>query len=195
MSVDLSLIVRGLTPLLNPAVNWSHDKIIGKERLEKRKLKEIALQPILEEAQEKVLDIIENYDDPESHPICSFLVAPEAEQVIRQVYSASILDSKQNNLDTIKRGFLQAFSLYTDISTKDIEQESIEIFEILVQGCEQVLTDAIDKGRLSAHEAKSNLRHRILVDELANIQRVLDCLHKQNKSTVQEILQFEKKIP
>ncbi|MDJ0660872.1 MAG: NACHT domain-containing protein [Crocosphaera sp.] len=191
--IDLSLIARASTPLLKPTVTWTHDKIIGKEILDKRELKETALQPILEEATEKVLDVIQEYDDPETHSICSFLVSPEAEQIIRQVYAASILDSKENNLNIIKREFLQAFSLYTEIDNSHLEQENIKIFEILVEGCEQVLTDAIDKGRLSAHEAKSNLRHRMVIDELRNIQRVVDCLDKQNQSTVQEILQFEKK--
>ncbi|MGK7941868.1 MAG: NACHT domain-containing NTPase [Crocosphaera sp.] len=190
--MDLSLIFRALTPLLRPAENWTHNKVIGREILEKRKLNETALQPILEEAQEKVLDVIQDWDDPESHPLCSFLLSPEAEQIMRQVYAASILNSKENDLDTIKREFLQTFSLYTDIDNSNLEEESIKIFEILVEGCEQVLTNAIDKGRLSAHEAKSNLRHRMVVDELRNIQRVLDCLVKQNKSTFQDILQFEK---
>ncbi len=191
--MDLSLIARAFTPLLGPAATWIHDKIIGQEILDARELKETALQPILEEATEKVLDVIQDCDDPESHPICFFLLSPEAEQIIRQVYAASILDSTENDLEAIKREFLQAFYLYKDIDDSNLkEEEIIEIFEILVEGCEQVLTDAIDKGKLSAHEAKSTLRHRILVDELSNIQRVLHCLYQQNKSTVQDILNFEK---
>ena len=191
MPLDLSLIGKGLTPLLKPTVSWTHDKIIGREILGKRELKEKALQPILQEATEKVLDIIEEYDDPESHPICSFLLSPEAEQIIRQIYSASSLDNKENNLETIKREFLQAFYLYTGIDDSKIEEQNIQVFDILVEGCEQVLTKAIDKGRLSAHEAKSVLRHRIIVDELGNIKGLLDCLAKQDKSTVEDILKFE----
>ena len=105
MPLDLSLIGKGLTPLLKPTVSWTHDKIIGREILGKRELKETALQPILQEATEKVLDVIQEYDDPESHPICSFLLSPEAEQIIRQVYSASSLDNKENDLDKIEREF------------------------------------------------------------------------------------------
>ncbi|EHJ14762.1 hypothetical protein CWATWH0003_0569 [Crocosphaera watsonii WH 0003] len=39
MPLDLSLIGKGLTPLLKPTVSWTHDKIIGREILGKRELK------------------------------------------------------------------------------------------------------------------------------------------------------------
>ena len=135
MALDLSLIGKALTPLLKPTATWSYNTVIGREILEKRELKETALQPILEEATEKVLDVIQEYDDPESHPICSFLLSPEAEQIIRQVYSASSLDNKENDLDKIEREFWQAFYLYTGIDNSNFEQQNIKMFEILVEGC------------------------------------------------------------
>ena len=52
---------------------------------------------------------------------------------------------------------------------------------------------AIDHGVLSAHEAKSVARHRLILDELAVIQKNLALLTASHKPDIQTLLEFEQK--
>ncbi len=191
MSLDLSVISRALTSLYKPTSSWLGRKIIGEEIIERRKLDETALQPVLQRAAESVSEAIEPLGKAEIDQICLFLTSSEVEGIVRQIYAASILEIREQNLELIEQEFLQGFSLYTNIPENELRDSVKPIFEALIGGCEAALTVAIGQGRLSAHEAKSAFRHRILYDEIATLKKNLELLTAPQKPNVQEILKFE----
>ena len=183
-------IVKGISAI-QTASGWMGRKIVGEEILERRKLNETALEPVLEKAIEEVAETIEPMGAAAIHQIALFLTSPEAEAIVRQIYSATILETRENDLGAIQEEFLTAFSLYTNIPENELKDSAPAIFKILLKGCDEVLQLEIDRGRLSAHEAKSNLRHRILLDELEAMRKNIEFLTKPQKPDVQEILKFE----
>lgn len=193
MTPDTSIILKGLTPLLKPSANWLGRKIIGEEILERRQLEATALQPILQKAADEVAETIEPFGAAETDQICLFLTSNEAEAIVRQIYAADILESKEQNLEQIKQEFLKAFSLYTNIPENELRDSAPQIFNTLVTGCEEALQVAIDGGRLSAHEAKSVFRYQVLLDEIATIQKNIELLNAPQKLDVKAILEFEQK--
>jgi hypothetical protein len=193
MEINFALIAKGLSPLITPASRRIGRHMIGEEILERRKLDETALQPVIQKAAEQVSDTIEPLGAAEIDQICLFLTSAEAEAIVRQIYAAQILDSQEQSLELIRKEFLIAFSLYTDIPEDELENSVTPIFNALIAGCEEALQIAIDQGRLSAHEAKSAFRHRILLDEIAAIQKNLTFLTTRQLPTIEEILEFEVK--
>lgn len=85
-----------------------------------------------------------------------------------------------------------SFALYTNIPETELEDSAPQIFDILLEGCEEALRMAIDAGKLSAHEARSEFRHRMILDELAAIQKNLEFLTEHRQLDIKAILQFEK---
>ncbi|NES83992.1 MAG: NACHT domain-containing protein [Moorea sp. SIO2B7] len=193
MTPDTSIILKGLISLLNPSANWLGKRILGKEILERRQLLETALQPVLKKATEYVAETIEQIGEAEIHQICLFLTSNESEAIIRQIYAASILEIKEQNLEQIQQEFLKAFSLYTNIPEDKLKDSAPKIFNTLVAGCEEALRVAIDRGRLSAHEAKSVFRHQVLLDELRNVKKILKFLIESQKLDIRAIFKFEEK--
>jgi hypothetical protein len=65
------------------------------------------------------------------------------------------------------------------------------LFVSLIAGCEQAFNAAIDQGKLSAHEAKSAFRHRLILEELSAIHENVTILTSKNQLDVKSILAFE----
>ena len=184
-------IVKGITTI-HTASGWIDRKIVGEEILEKRKLAETALEPVLKKAIEEVAETIEPMGEAAIHQISLFLTSPEAEAIVRQIYSATFISDCEKDLGTIEEEFLTAFSLYTNIPEDELEDSAPAIFKILLTGCDEVLRSEIDRGRLSAHEAKSNFRYRMLLDELQAMRKNQEFLTGLRRADVKEIIEFEK---
>lgn len=191
MELNLALIGKGLSPLIAPVGRRVGRHLIGEEILERREWLKTALQPVLQKATEEVSERIKCYEPADIDQICLFLTSSEAEAIVRQIYAAKLSDSQQRNFELIRKEFLAAFSLYTNIPEDELKNAANLIFNDLIEGCEEALQIAIDGGRLSAHEAKSAFRHQIILDEIAAIQKNLDLLTAPSKPDVQEILKFE----
>jgi hypothetical protein len=191
MEPNLTLIAKGLSPLLTPVSRQVGKHLIGKEILERWKLNETALQPILQKAAETVSERIQCYEPAEIDQICLFLESPPAETIVRQIYAAKLSDNPQNNFELIRQEWLAAFSDYTNIPEFELQDAANLILDDLIEGCEEALQIAIDQGRLAAHEAKSAFRHQILQDELATIQKTLNLLTAPQKPDIKAILTFE----
>ncbi|MEQ8974663.1 MAG: NACHT domain-containing protein [Coleofasciculus sp. C1-SOL-03] len=191
MEPNLTLIAKGLSPLLAPVSRQVGKHLIGAEILERRKLNETALQPILQKAAETVSERIQCYEPAEIDQICLFLESPPAETIVRQIYTAKLSDNPQNNFELIRQEWLAAFSYYTNIPEAELQDAANLILDDLIEGCEEALQSAIDQGRLSAHEAKSAFRHQIVRDELATIQKTLNLLTAPQKPDIKAILTFE----
>jgi hypothetical protein len=191
MEPNLALIGKGLTPLIAPVSRRVGRHLIGEEILERRKLNETALLPVLQKAAEAVSERIKCYEPAEINQICLFLTSAEAEVIVRQIYAAKLSGSQQQSFELIREEFLTSFSLYTNIPKDELQDSAKLILDDLIEGCEEALQIAIDQGRLSAHEAKSTFRHQILLDEIAAIKKNLDLLTAPQKPDIQAILKFE----
>ncbi|MEQ8385550.1 MAG: NACHT domain-containing protein [Coleofasciculus sp. A1-SPW-01] len=191
MEPNLTLISKGLSPLLAPVSRQIGKHLIGAEIRERRKLNETALQPILQKAAETVSERIQCYEPAEIDQICLFLESPPAETIVRQIYAAKLSDNPQNNFELIRQEWLAAFSSYTNIPDAELQKAANLILDDLIEGCEEALQIAIDQGRLSAHEAKSAFRHQIVRDEIATIQKTLNLLTAPRKPDIKAILTFE----
>jgi len=120
-----------------------------------------------------------------------FLNSTEVKTIMRQIYSTKILKD-QSSLESVRREFLAIFSSYANVPEEELNDCGMLIFDRLIIACDQTISSAIDEGLLSAHEAKSEFRCQILLDELAAIKKNLD-IFAQEKPNIHEIDRFEKK--
>jgi hypothetical protein len=193
-NVVLGVLSNGLTTLIAHLGRKGGKLLVGKELYQRIKREETALYPILKRATEAVAEGIEWNGPPRMEEICLFLSSPEVEAIVRQMYSAKLVrEREQNSLELIRREFLTSFSLYVGLEEEKLASLSQHLLDTLIEGCEQVLHMAIDDGILSAHEAKSASRHRMILGELAAIQKNLVLLTAQKISNHKAILEFEKK--
>lgn len=72
-----------------------------------------------------------------------------------------------------------------------VKQIATELFQIISVGCLKAFDIAINQGILSAHEAKSIARHRVLLDELRAIKHNLRFLTAGSYSDIKTIEDFE----
>lgn len=198
MQDDIKSIITGIianmfTQLILGVAKKSGEMLVGKELREKWVREKAALSPIIMEAITTVSDTFAWSGNAPVEEVCLFLTSPETESIIRQIYSRG-LSGRHNtsNIGPIKEEFKKLFELYID-SAEDKEAGHVDaLFQVLFDGCESAISRAIDKGILSAHEAKSNLRYQQIRDEISNVQRNLSFLMSCHKPDVRAILDFEK---
>jgi hypothetical protein len=97
------------------------------------------------------------------------------------------------DFESLRTAFLTSLSLRLGIPKDNLGEFADHLFEALLKGCERALAIAIDNGILSAHEAKSAARHRLILDELATIQKNLALLTTPDELYIQAILEFEER--
>jgi hypothetical protein len=164
--------------------------LVGDELLKKWKIEETSLQPMLRKAADALAEVVELGGPARMEEVCLFLVTPEVEAILRQVY-ATRLTEDGGSIDAIRAKFLRSFSSYVEVDEKILRDSSNKLFDALLEACEYTLGQAIDRGVLSAHEAKSEFRYRLLRDELGLIRENTDYLVALNKPDVDAILRFE----
>ena len=164
----------------------------GEKNAEQRKRETQALQPTLQSALDRVSEEVDLQGVDNQGPICLFLSSPEAEAIIRQVYSAELLDGdNQNTVDAIRSEFLASLSRVLVSRDGELRELSHKLFDALIKGCHEVLVVAIDQGILPAHEAMSNFRFHILHDEIAALHRKIDLFSLKSQPDYKAILAFE----
>src|SRR2546429_2609919 len=84
--------------------------------------------------------------------------------------------------------FTTSYAVYADINRDQLGEISTHLLETLLEGCEQALNTAIDRGILAAHEAKSTFRYRILLDELTALRENVLFLTTQQKPDIRAFL-------
>jgi hypothetical protein len=123
-----------------------------------------------------------------------FLVSPELDAIVRQVYSVKVVPTDSGNaLTNIKNEFLLSASLHLNLTAAEIKPMGESIFDAVLKSCDEVLNQSIAQGSLLAVDAKSNYRHNLLLEQLAAIKRNLELLRKKDAQTVHDFLEFEKK--
>ncbi|AKB74481.1 hypothetical protein MSLAZ_1220 [Methanosarcina lacustris Z-7289] len=192
--IFLGLFVNGLSYL----IGYSNEKINGfifeNQEAVNSIIKETNFESILEESiYDEELGKIKRDD------ICRFLKSPEVESIVRQIYAIKIypLEScskeKKVSFEDISKEFSLLFSQYIGTDAKNISDISSKIFTILITGCETTLEKAISAGELSAHEAKSKYRFKIITDQLDTVNRNIELLSGRHQPNIREIHKFREK--
>lgn len=166
----------------------------SQEALQNLFQKDSKLDKTLKKAIQSVTNATELDDKHKAEKLRMFLSSPDVESIVRQIYANKLTeDENVNYLKSIREEFLVGFSLHLGEPEKNVEGLADHIFDVLYESCDYALTAAIEEGYLYAHEAKSSLRHSIIIGELAVIKKNLDFLTAKHKIKIQDILEFEKK--
>jgi NACHT domain len=194
LSIILGVAANVLTSLITQFGHKTGELLIDKEFLKKWELEKTALQPLIQNAPHDVAENLQWHKPLTLEETYAFLHAPEVEAIVRQIYSTKLVgDKRRGGLEPIRKEFLLSFSLYSGFEKEQLIGLTELLFNTLVEACNLALTTAIDKGILSAHEAQSAFRHRVLLDELTTVKKNLALLMARHKLNVQEILIFEEK--
>ena len=156
--------------------------------------KPMELQALIKRATENVAEETEWEPPPRLEEVCLFLTSPEVEGIVRQLLSSKLVeDWRQENLELIRKEFLTCFAMWVDEEVEQIIGGANKLFQALAETCDKELSNAINSGVLSAHEAKSAARYHILRDELLAIEKNLAFLSSQKIINVKKTLEFEEK--
>jgi hypothetical protein len=150
--------------------------ISEKEKLPRALETDSSLLPILQKAETALATsgLIATKRNAEKLRI--ILVSPEVDAIVRQIFATQLADGSGNDLESIRAELLTLLSLRLGQPETALEPLTAQLFDALIKFCDRALGIAIDRGALSAHEAKSGFRHRLVMDELASIKKNLDFL-------------------
>lgn len=124
-----------------------------------------------------------------------FLVSPELDAIVRQIYSTKLVPSgSADHLTSIRKEFLLSLRLHLDLVKTETEGWAETLFDALQQSCDRALNHAIQEGNLEAVDAKASFRHNIILDQLGAIKRNLELLKSKDQTAVRDILSFEEKF-
>jgi len=122
----------------------------------------------------------------------SFLNSPAAESIVRQMYCDYMVEERrQKSIKQLREEFQICFANHLGVGVQDVKQIATELFQVISVGCLKAFDIAINQGILSAHEAKSIARHRVLLDELRAIKYNLRFLTAGSYSDIKTIEDFE----
>ena len=153
------------------------------------------LTPILQKAVAAIARSTQSGDEQQRRRLQMFLASPEVEAVVRQIYASKLLPEQGIHSESIRAEFSALLLHHLDRSQQSSANFTFidELFDSLLQSCEQALQVAINRGVLVAHEAKSATRFHMLHDELVAIQKNIDFLTGHQQPNIQSILEFEQK--
>jgi len=122
-----------------------------------------------------------------------FLISPELESIVKQVYSTKLTASGESHLSAIKQEFTISLALHLDTSEDRITAFAADLFDALIQACEQALEKAIGQDNMAALDSKASVRHNVLFEEIELIKRNLDFLTSAPRVSLKEIARFEER--
>src|SRR5437870_5218361 len=187
-----ALIAHGTIAVISHLVPEKISTLRKEELLTHFLEKDQKLAVILQKAAAGVAKSAHTGDPRQDEKLKLFLISPDAEAIIRQMFGMNLVrDAKAHSEGILQREFRACLALHLGGKPEATAELADPLFDALVAGCERALAHAIDRGVLSAHEAKSASRHRALLDELDTIKENLRFLNQPTKPNLDEILEFE----
>lgn len=122
--------------------------------------------------------------------VCLFLATPDCELTVRQIFDVSHASQTQSE-NGIQESFLMGLALYLGLSVEEVRAEGTSLFQSIKLAALPILKLATEQNHLAAHEALSDYRQRVLLDEIAAIARRLDLLQRDTAPDVSSIIEFE----
>src|SRR5271163_2285120 len=171
------LIANGLTEL----IRYASIELGSREEINRSVVEELQGDKELETALRKAIVAVAKevnlQNDRATEKLLLFLISPEAEAIVRQIYGIWLTSAGGSKTESeLRTEFTLLMALYLGSGAVEIQEVANELFRALTAGCELALKKSIAKGVLAAHEAKSEHRFRFLADELATIERNLELL-------------------
>lgn len=192
IDIFTSLIANGLTELINYSTKKAKSIFTCKYNI--KNLPDIISSSIQDAATTILKNPSFSLNGELTEKTKSFLESPTAENIVRQIYSDTLCKTSKGNYKVeIEKEFKISFAKYLGKQSKDIDQLSEELFEIIFSACDKALEFAIDKGVLPAHELKSIERFNFLQGELKSIEMNLHFLLAHSELDIDEIKKFEER--
>jgi hypothetical protein len=190
-----SLIANGLTELMSYGIEKVKKMAMCRDTIQKGLEADIILVSAIRDVTAKIAEApLFRSNELRATMMQLFLESPTAESIIRQIYSDFLSETIQGkSTGQLQKEFQICLAYHLGVNTQDVNQLSEDLFQVISMACRKALSLAIDKGILSAHEAKSIARHRILLDELQAIRTNLDFLMTRSDLDLNAIKEFEKK--
>ena len=190
-----SLIANGLTELITYSVRGVKDVSKHKDSIRSALQADGELRATIE-------NIIRKIDKAPVAPsselqmalIQSFLESPTAESIVRQIYADFVPEgTEEKTTAQLKEEFQLCLAYHLGVTRQYVQQLAADLFEVISKGCRKAFNLSIEQGLLSAHEAKSIARQRIVLDELRAIRSNLDFLTKRSDLDLNATQDFEKR--
>lgn len=184
------LLINALYSVLQYTAGGIWRRFLGKDIIDSRQQKETALAPILKDAADDVAQTIKQTGVAEIDQITTFIVSPEVENILEQIFRDSILGMQQESLTQIEQKFCVLFALHTGISEEKLQNSASQIFQSLLEGCEKTLNEAIDRDSISALGAKMSLYYRDSQNHLQEIKSLIALLAQSSQLDIKVVFEF-----
>ena len=156
----------------------------GRRRAIERLLK---ADPAVYAAVEQMVSQIEAEDEADAAPAAeslhAFLRSAECRRALIPLFYGAPLE--QASLDTVRAGFRVSLAHPPPLATL-----GEQLFDALAPAAERALQAAIAGDELWALDATAQLRHRLLQEELANIERKISLLAGDDAPTHEQIVDY-----
>lgn len=169
--------------------------LVGKKAYKKSKKKltqEVLMTSIIEDSLGIVTDEIKIENSVQKKKIQEFLLSQEVESIVRQIVSAKLTSSLDIHKASIEKEFYRLLALHLGLPEKQIKYFSEKLLALIIDGCQKTLNELSEKNLLSDYEEKDGQRFRMLLDELAGIQKNLDFLANVQRPSINDYLDFER---
>lgn len=191
IGVVSSLIANGLTALVSCGIKEVKNARRSRDAICKALQADTILISSIRDITKKV---VVSSNEIQSTMIQLFLESPTAESIVRQMYSDFLQEElRPKNTEQLREEFQICLAYHLGVNKCVAEQLADGLFEVISTGCRRALDLAVNQGILSAHEAKSIQRHKVLLDEIRAIRSNLDFLSKNSHLDMVSIREFERK--
>ena len=188
-----SVAANGLTTIVSYLGRQSARRINDKRGIVESFARDATLSSMLQKATSNVAKTLTGESPEAIERLKAFAASADVDAIIRQIY-ATRLTTESASLDALRAEFEACFHLHVgepaSLSTNGVNA----LFDALVIGCDRALEVAIQKGLLSAHEAKSAARTRLILDELAAVKRMVEFLARGHQLNIAEVEDFHQRL-
>jgi hypothetical protein len=162
-NLALNLAANGLTALVGAIMTHQPD--------------DLSVPELLHAALDKAVDEVTWQGPGRIEEVCLFLASAEAQSIVEQVYATRLLPSENAvRLKDIEAQFTRLLASYLVAPLRATLSSGHRLFLDVLTICDLVMAAATDAGALSGHEGLSNVRHRLILDQLTLINRNLSFL-------------------
>ena len=129
--------------------------------------------------------------------IKSFLVSSEVESIVRRMFSTRWTPEAETDpdarLESLRRVFLLGLAGHLGKTEAEVAPLASRIFDALLAACDEALAKLASSGTMGPQEVRMAARHRMIVGELAAIEKHLQALTASGGSTAMAFREFHRR--
>lgn len=145
----------------------------------------------VEDALERLAPALRGVDEQSRSDVVAFLESAETRGIVSQLYRTRFSDARQS-LAELRQAFSTVWGTKHPQHVRAIA--AYDLFDALVDTCDQILEQAIANGYLGAHESRSAARHHELASRLSAIERSVGALRAADQPSLEALSQFESRL-